>query len=67
MKTTYNFGYKNLSIAHTDEKIYTQIKKSCENVQGTAVQKYLETMFPKPLMVPEDGKLVLSQNSHLGR
>lgn len=67
MKTTYNIGYKSTALARTDEKIYTQIKKSCQNIQGTAVQKYLETMFPKTLTVPEDGKLVLPRVSKLGR
>ena len=67
MKTTYNIGYKGTALARTDEKIYTQIKKSCENIQGTAVQKYLETMFPTTLKVPEEGKLLLPRVSQLGR
>ena len=66
-----NTSYNSLSeIQHTstlENKLYTPVKKSCDRLRTSAVQTYLDTMFPQALAVPEQGKLLQSPESRLGR
>ncbi len=67
MKTSYARLSENNTITVLENKLYTPVKKSCDRLQKSAVEIYLETMFPRPLVVPEQGKLFQSPESRLGR
>ncbi len=67
MRPSYMRLTENYTSAVLENKLYTPVKRSCDRLNKSAVQIYLDTMFPQPLVVPEQGKLLQSPESRLGR